>query len=164
MALVGLSKDAVDRYTARTSVPSYCLDLRKHKKRYAKDQQTPNTPAVSLFWALQVAFDVMDKKGGTVGSVKRHAEAAAYVRSRLTKMGFPLVAEPGFESNTVTGFICKDKDEAKKIKDGLTAKGIKIVGCRGIYIDNGLRIAHMANFETKWLEECLDEIEKIKRS
>ena len=163
MALIGLSKEAVELFSKRTSVPSYCLDLRKHKKRYEKDQQTPNTPAVSLFWALQKAFDVLDRNGGLPAAVKRHGDAAAHVREQLTKIGFNLVAEKGFESNTVTGFACKDKEEAKKIKDGLAAKDIKIVGCRGVYVDNGLRIAHMGNFEMKWLDDCLDEIEKIKK-
>ncbi|MFA6530501.1 MAG: aminotransferase class V-fold PLP-dependent enzyme [Candidatus Micrarchaeia archaeon] len=163
MALIGLSAEAVERYTKRDSVPSYYMDLKRHKKRYLKDQQTPNTPAVSLFWSLQVAFDVLDRKGGLVSAVKRHSDAAAYVRKRLVDIGFPLVAEKGFESNTVTGFVCKDKDEAKKIKDGLAATGIKIVGCRGVYVDNGLRIAHMGNFEMKWLEDCLDIIEEIKK-
>lgn len=161
MALVGLSKEAVEIFSKRESVPSYYLDFRRHKKRYEKDQQTPNTPAISLFWALQKAFDILDSKGGLAGAVKRHRDAAEYVRARLTEMGFKLVAEPGFESNTVTGFVCKDKEEAKKIKDGLKAKDILIVGCRGVYAENGLRIAHMGNFEMKWLDACLDEIHKI---
>lgn len=162
MALIGLSKDAVERFSKRESVPSYYLDLRRHKKRYEKDQQTPNTPAVSLFWALQKAFDVLDRQGGLAACVSRHGDAAAHVRKRLTDMGFKLVAEPGFESNTVTGFVCKDKDEAKKIKDELAKQDIKIVGCRGVYADNGLRIAHMGNFKMEWLDACLDAVEKIK--
>jgi aspartate aminotransferase-like enzyme len=72
MALIGLSKDAVERYTSRSYIPSYYCDLRRHKKRYEQDQQTPNTPAITLFWALQKAFDVLDQKGGLAGSVKRH--------------------------------------------------------------------------------------------
>ncbi len=163
MVLVGLSKEAVERFSKRDSVPSYYLDLRRHKKRYEKDQQTPNTPAVSLFWALQKAFDILDRQGGLATCVKRHAAASAHVRNRLTKMGFELVGEPGFESNTVTGFVCKDAEQATKIKNSLAAKGIKIVGCRGVYSNNGLRIAHMGNFEMKWLDACLDEIEKIMR-
>ncbi len=161
MALIGLSKEAVERFSKRESVPSYYLDLRRHKKRYEKDQQTPNTPAISLFWSLQKAFDVLDREGGLPSAVKRHADAAAHVRKRLTEIGFPLVAEKGFESNTVTGFVCKDKEEAKKIKDELAKKDIKIVGCRGVYVDNGLRIAHMGNFKIEWLDACLDEIEAI---
>lgn len=164
MALVGLSKEAVDRFSKRSYIPSYYCDLRRHKKRYEQDQQTPNTPAITLFWALQKAFDVMDKKGGLPGAVKRHSEAAAHVRARLQKLGFPLIADKGFESNTVTGFVCKDAEQAKSIKSRLGSEfGIKIVGSRGKFKDNGLRIAHMGNFEMKDLDACLDAIEKIMK-
>jgi len=163
MAIIGLSKEAVERYTKRENIPSYYCDLRRHKKRYEKDQQTPNTPAISLFWALQTAFDVLDKKGGVPGAVKRHGDAAAHVRKRLVDMGFRLIPEKGFESSTVTGFICKDADQAKRIKSTLAKDGIKIVGSRGAFKDTGLRIAHMGNFEMKNLDACLDAIGRIEK-
>ena len=162
MALIGLSKEAVEKFSKRTYIPSYYCDLRRHKKRYEQDQQTPNTPAITLFWALQKAFDVLDRKGGLPSAVKRHSDAASHVRSRLVKMGFPLIADKGFESNTVTGFVAKDAEAAKSIKSRLASEfGIKIVGSRGKFKDNGLRIAHMGNFEMKDLDACLDAIEKM---
>jgi aspartate aminotransferase-like enzyme len=162
MALLGLSREAVERYSGREDTPSYYADLKRHKKRYGKDRQTPNTPAISLFWALQKAFDVLDRKGGVPESVKRHADAAAYLRKRLTGMGFGLIAEPGFESNTVTGFVCESGEQAKGIKERLKNEfDIRIVGSRGAFKENGLRIAHMGNFEMSWLDACLDSIEKI---
>jgi aspartate aminotransferase-like enzyme len=163
MALIGLSKEAVAVYTKRSYIPSYYCDLRRHKKRYEQDQQTPNTPAISLFWALQKAFDVLDRNGGVAAAVKRHADAAAHVRKRLSSMGFQIIAEKGFESNTVTGFVCKDAEQAKSIKSGLAADGIKIVGARGRFKDNGLRMAHMGNFEMKNLDLCLERMEKLKK-
>jgi aspartate aminotransferase-like enzyme len=164
MALVGLGKEAVARYTKRESIPSYYCDLRRHKKRYEKDQQTPNTPAISLFWALQKAFDVLDSKGGVPAAVKRHGDAAAHVRKRLVELGFQLIPEKGFESSTVTGFVCTNADQAKRIKSTLAKEyGIKIVGSRGAFKDTGLRIAHMGNFEMKNLDACLDGIRKIEK-
>lgn len=162
MALVGLSKEAVEKFSSRDSIPGYYCDLRRHKKRFEKDRQTPNTPAVSLFWALQKAFDVLDRNGGLEACAKRHADAAAYVRGRLEGMGFGLIAEKGFESNTVTGFVCGSAEQAKSIKSRLLSEyGIRIVGSRGAFKDNGLRIAHMGNFRTGDLEHCLDCIGKI---
>jgi len=162
MALIGLGKEAVAKFSKRASIPSYYCDLRRHKKRYEQDQQTPNTPGVTLFWALQEAFNVLDRKGGLPAAVKRHREASEHVRKRLADMGFPLTSEKGFESMTVTGFVCKDAEQAKTIKARLGSEfGYKIVGARGKYKDNGLRIAHMGNFEMKDLDGCLDAIAKI---
>lgn len=165
MALLGLSKQAVERFMERKDIPGYYCNLQRHRKRYLKDQQTPNTPAISLFWALQEAFNVLDRKGGVPAAVERHQKAAAHVRKRLAEIGFPTVAEKGFESNTVTGFVCENPEQAKIIKERLDKEfGIIIVGCRGIYKDNGLRIAHMGNFKIEWLNACLDAIEKIKKT
>jgi aspartate aminotransferase-like enzyme len=111
---------------------------------------------------LQKAFDVMDKKGGLAACVKRHAEAAAYIRKRLTDMGFGLIAEKGFESNTVTGFYCETPEQAKTIRSRLLDEhDIRIVGSRGAFKEKGLRIAHMGNFSMKDIESALDAIEAI---
>lgn len=165
MALLGLSRDAVERYSSRESIPSYYCDLRRHKKRFLKDKQTPNTPGISLFWALQKAFDVMDAGGGLKGAVRRHADAAAHVRKRVGELGFPLIAEKGFESNTVTGFVCETGEQAKSIRSRLASENnVRIVGSRGKFKETGLRIAHMGNFKMQDLDTCLDAIEKMLKA
>lgn len=162
MALVGLSKEAVERYSGRDKVPTYYLDFKRHQKRYQKDQQTPNTPAISLFWALRKAFDIMDGNGGVDTAVKRHMELSAYVRKKVQELGFGLIAEKGFESYTVTGFYADSVERAKMIKDKLAKEyRIKIVGSRGKFKDNGLRIANMGNVTKEELDKCLDAIKKI---
>jgi aspartate aminotransferase-like enzyme len=162
MVLLGLSKDAVEKYSSRDYIPGYYCDLRRHKKRYELSKQTPNTPAISLFRSLQAAFDIMDKEGGPSAWAKRHKEAAAHVRKRLLNMGFDILAESGFESDTVTGFICKDGTEAKKIKSELLEKyDMQIVGSRGPFKENGLRIAHMGNFKIEDFDLLLDAISII---
>jgi aspartate aminotransferase-like enzyme len=162
MALLGLSKEAVEKFTSRDYIPSYYCDLRRHKNRFEKDRQTPNTPGITLFWALQKAFDLIDKQG-LDGCVKRHADAAAHTRKRLSEMDLPLIAEKGFESNTVTGFIVPKP--AKEVRERLkTEYDIQIVGARGKFKDNGLRIAHMGNFKMSDIDKALDAIEKILKS
>ncbi len=160
LTMLGLSRQAVEKYTKRKSIPSYYCDLRRHKERFERDKQTPNTPAITLFWALQKALDVIDKKGGLDACVKRHAEAAAHTRKRLTEMGLQLIAEKGFESNTVTGFV--SPVPAKEIRERLRKEyDIQIVGARGSFKENGLRIAHMGNFNIKDIDRALVAIEKI---
>jgi len=164
MTLLGLSKEAVDRFSSRDYIPSYYMDLRRHKKRFDKDSQSPNTPAISLFHALQKAFDAIDSGGGLETCIKRHEKAAEHVRGKLQEMGFGMIAEKGFESNTVTGFYCKSEEEAKKIRKGLLDEcDIRIVGSRGAFKENGLRIAHMGNFKMKDLDFALECIDKLRQ-
>ncbi|MFH1394523.1 MAG: aminotransferase class V-fold PLP-dependent enzyme [Candidatus Micrarchaeota archaeon] len=163
MALLGLSQEAVERFSSREYVPSYYMDLRRHKKRFEKDRQTPNTPAISLFYALQKAFDAIDEGGGLQACIKRHEDAARHVRSRLKEMGFGMIAERGFESNTVTGFYCKSGEEASMIRKGLLEEyDIRIVGSRGAFKETGLRIAHMGNFRMEDLDRALGCIDKLR--
>lgn len=165
LALLGLSRTAADRIRDRASIPSYYFDLRRHQKRFAKDKQTPNTPAISLMWALQKAFDILDESGGLDECVTRHTAAAAHLRERLKTLGFKLVAEEGFASNTVTGFVCQSATQAKMIKSRLEKDyHIIIAGCRGDFTDTGLRIAHMGNFDPAHLEQCLRAIEDITKN
>ncbi len=162
LAMIGLSKEAVERYSKREKIPSYYLDLKRHQRVYLKDKQTPNTPAISLLWALQAALDVMDRNGGVSGSVKRHMELSEHVRKRVVELGFELIPEKGFESYTVTGFYADSPEKAKLVKDKLWSDyKIKIVGSRGKFKDNGLRIANMGNITEEELDKCLDVMEKI---
>ena len=77
-------------------------------------------------------------------------------------MGLGIIAEKGFESNTVTGFVCPEGIKAKDVRARLLDEfGIQIVGARGAFKENGLRIAHMGNFDMANIEAALDAIEKI---
>jgi len=163
MALLGVSKELSERINSRDKIPNRYCDLRKHKQRFEKDGQTPNTPAISLFYSLQKAFDVLDnERGGLEKTARTHKELGEYVRKRLIEIGFELIAEPGYESHTVTGFKVEN---AKKIKKELFDKGTFIVGCKGVFAENGLRIGHMVFDPDKpsGIDICLDLLEKIKK-
>ncbi|MDD5022657.1 MAG: alanine--glyoxylate aminotransferase family protein [Candidatus ainarchaeum sp.] len=160
LALLGLSDEAVQRINSRDRIPSFYCDLREHKKRYEKDGQTPFTPAISLMWALKKSFDLIDSEG-MENVRKRHKELSEYVRKRVVGAGFELIAEPEFESYTVTAF--KSNGNAKELRKRLKEEfGIVIVGCKGAYAENGLRISNMGHVTKEMLDNCLDALEKIK--
>lgn len=163
LALVGLSKEAVDRINSMENTPSFYHDLRAYKKRYEKDGQTPFTPAISLMRALRKSFDLIDENGGINSALKRHEELSSYTRKRLVELGFKLIAEKGFESRTVTGFITNGnpKEIRKRLKEDF---GIVIVGCKGVYESNGLRISSMGWVTKEMLDSCFDALEKINHS
>ncbi len=160
LALVGLSKDAIERMEKRKEIPTYYINLNRYRKRYLKNKQTPNTPAITIMWALQKSFDKIDEQGGIVGTVKKHEEFAEYTRKRITELGFELIAEEGFRSNTLTSF--KVRGDAKEIKKRMKKDfGIVIVGCKGDFAENGLRIAHMGYINRGMLDSCFKALDEI---
>jgi aspartate aminotransferase-like enzyme len=156
MGIIGLSKDAIGRIESREKIPSHYCDLRRHRKRYLKNKQTPNTPAISLFYALRKSLDIIDSAGGFPAWSQKHVKESEYVRSRITSMGLKLIPEPGFESYALTAFYCEGANEIKKRM--LEEEGITIVGCKGELAGKGLRIAHMGNFRRQDLDACLEAL------
>jgi len=161
MGIVGLSKDAIERIESRDKIPSVYCDLRKHRKRWLKNKQTPNTPAVSLFRSLQMAFDIIDAEGGIEAWADKHKKMSEYVRGRITELGFKLIPEPGFESHSLTAFYVDNANEVKKkIAD---ERKVTVVGCKGELNGKGLRIAHMGNFRKEDIDLGIDTLEKITK-
>ncbi|MCX6768391.1 MAG: aminotransferase class V-fold PLP-dependent enzyme [Candidatus Micrarchaeota archaeon] len=158
-AVIGLSKEAIARFEGREKIPSHYCNLNRHRKTYKEKGQTPNTPAITVFWAIQRCYDHMDKNGGIPAWVEKHRVISEYVRGRITEMGLELIPEKGFESWSLTAFKHGKAADVKKL---LADKyGISIVGCKGDFKDNGLRIAHMGLFDKKNLEIALDILEEV---
>ncbi|MBD3397944.1 aminotransferase class V-fold PLP-dependent enzyme [Candidatus Micrarchaeota archaeon] len=156
MGIVGMSKSAIERIESRDRIPSVYCDLRKHRKRYLKNQQTPNTPAISLFRSMRKAFDTIDKEGGMPAWNEKHNSISAHVRSRIKSLGLKLIPEPGYESPALTAFYCDNADSIKKRM--LEEREITIVGCKGELKGKGLRIAHMGQFKKENLDICIDSL------
>jgi len=162
MGIVALSKSAVERIESREKIPSVYCDLRKHRKRYLKSQQTPNTPAISLFRSMRKAFEIIDQEGGMPAWHEKHNSISSHVRSRITSLGLKLIPEPGYESPALTAFYCENADSIKKMM--LQERDITVVGCKGELKGKGLRIAHMGQFRKEDIDICIDALEEhIKR-
>ncbi|HDQ99156.1 MAG TPA: alanine--glyoxylate aminotransferase family protein, partial [candidate division WOR-3 bacterium] len=99
LAVAIVSQRALDKCRTVTD-RGYYFDYDAMLKRYDKDHQTPTTPAISLFWALDVQLDAMLKET-MPGRYRRHVEMAEYTRGWVQKH-FALFPEPGFESVTLT--------------------------------------------------------------
>jgi aspartate aminotransferase-like enzyme len=133
--------------------------MRKYRKFVVEKQQTPFTPAVSIYFGLKAAFDHMDNEGGPDGSEKRHRKAAEYTHNWAKENGLKVVAEPGFRSNTITAIWA---DNAKDIKKQMREKfDIEIATGMGEYKEKMFRVCHIGNFTMNELEKVLGCLEDI---
>lgn len=137
---------------------SFYLDMKKYKKDL-DGWQTPTTPAVSVLFSVKAAMDYIDAKGGWDAHRAKHAKAAEKSREFVKSMGYPLFAEEGFCSPTITGFILEDADDIRK----RLREEHQLVTARDFGELKGkfFRICHIGNFDDAHLDYAFGCIRKV---
>jgi aspartate aminotransferase-like enzyme len=142
LAVAVVSQRALDK--CRT-VPDrgYYFDYDAMLKRYEKDFQTPTTPAVSLFWALDMELDHILKEG-MKNRYQRHLEMAKFTREWANRY-FKVFPEPGYESVTLTTIANTRSISVKDLNAALGERGMQISNGYGDLKEKTFRIAHMGD-------------------
>ncbi|GCE64793.1 alanine--glyoxylate aminotransferase family protein [cyanobiont of Ornithocercus magnificus] len=105
LSFVAMSKRAWQAYE-RSDLPKFYLDLGSYRETAAKDS-SPFTPAVNLYFGLEVALDMMQIEGlETI--IARHARHRDAVQSAMKAIGLQLFAAEGHGSPAVTAVMSGD--------------------------------------------------------
>jgi aspartate aminotransferase-like enzyme len=105
LAMVSVSERAW-KAAAEAKTPRFYFDFGKARD-YLQQGQTPWTPAVSVFFALDVAVDMLIQEG-LENIFARHRRIGAKVRQGVKSLGLKLLADEKFASNTVTSIRVPD--------------------------------------------------------
>jgi aspartate aminotransferase-like enzyme len=158
LAVAIVSQRALDK--CRT-VPDrgYYFDYDAMLKRYDKDFQTPTTPAVSLFWALDVQLEAIVKEG-MQNRYQRHLEMAKFTREWANKY-FKVFSEPGYESVTLTNVANTRNIVVKDLNGELGRRWMQISNGYGDLKEKTFRIAHMGDLTMADMKEVTAAITDI---
>jgi aspartate aminotransferase-like enzyme len=158
LAVAIVSRRALDK--CRT-VPDrgYYFDYDAMLKRYEKDFQTPTTPAISLFWALDLELDYILKEGMRT-RYRRHVEMAEFTREWANKY-FKVFPEPGYESVTLTTVANTRNIVVKDLNGELAKRGMQISNGYGDLKEKTFRIAHMGDLTMADMKEVTAAITDI---
>jgi aspartate aminotransferase-like enzyme len=150
LAISIVSQRALDK-TRTVADRGYYFDYDAMLKRYDKDFQTPTTPAVSLFWALDLELDHILKEG-MQNRYQRHLEMAKFTRDWAAKY-FKVFAEPGYESVTLTTVANTRNIVVKDLNGELGKRGMQISNGYGDIKEKTFRIAHMGDLTMADMKE-----------
>jgi aspartate aminotransferase-like enzyme len=141
LAFVSISPRAWERQ-AQAQLPKFYFDWLQ-ARRAADDGGTPWTPALSLFFGLQVALRLM-REEGLERLFERHRVLAQFTREGLADLDLRLVADPRFASPTVTTAYVPDGSDPKALLRGLEDRHrVVLAGGQGRLEGRILRIGHM---------------------
>jgi aspartate aminotransferase-like enzyme len=140
------------------------FDLIEFEKNILKNQ-TPNTPAVSLFYALDEQLKAI--KAETIEARwERHNAMAKCTYEWVEHMrarGVPLsvLAPDGFRSPAVTCIRVPENMSGSRISSQMKSRGYVIASGYGPLKDSTFRIGHMGDHTVAELEELLNVLEEI---
>jgi predicted phosphoserine aminotransferase len=124
-------------------------------ERNIQKNQTPNTPAVSLLYALAEQVTYIETEG-LDDRLDRHRRMAERTWAWCEERGLRILAAPGFRSPTVTTVYCPDGWTGPSLAAAVKARGFQIATGYGRMKDETFRIGHMGDHSPAALEELLD--------
>jgi aspartate aminotransferase-like enzyme len=141
LAFVSMSARAWQAY-AESKIPRFYLDLGKARDS-AKNGQTPWTPAVSLYYGMDVALQMLEAEGWEA-VFARHQNCANAAREGVRGLGLSLFADPRYASNTVTTVKAPEGVSVSDLRKALRERHeIVIAGGQGPMSGKVFRIGHL---------------------
>jgi aspartate aminotransferase-like enzyme len=158
MTMIAASQRAWEAHKT-AKLPRFYFDWTSALK-YLEKWQQPATPAVSLFYAFDVALELMLQEGREA-IFERHAKAGEYVRTRAQQMGIRLLADPRYASNTVTALLVPEGIQSKTFLKQLREQdGVVLAGGQDHMKEKLFRVGHLGFFSHEDLVRTMDAVEK----
>ena len=127
---------------------------------YASKNQTPNTPAIPLFFAAELQLAAIVAETMPVRWARHAAMAAqtyAWVDSLAARHGDELrvLATAGKRSPSVTSIVLPERIKSSAVLKAVKERGFTIGSGYGKNKDTSIRIGHMGDHTLKGLGRCL---------
>jgi aspartate aminotransferase-like enzyme len=158
LAMVSVSEKAWQAHT-KAKMPRYYWDFSKAKD-FLQKGQTPWTPAISIFYALDTTLDLMLSEGLN-NIFARHARIAQIARNGIKWLGLSLFPEEDYASNTVTAVNATDKIDVPKLIQVLREDhDVIIAGGQRKLAGKIFRIGHLGSVEDDDIKFVLEALNK----
>ncbi len=164
LALAVASERALDR-AGEVENRGFYFDLLKFEKNLERSQ-TPNTPAVSLLFALERQLNRMMGEG-LEARWDRHDQMARrtyeWVDETAARTGRPfrVLAPDGYRSPCVTMIMLPEGLTGSDVVAGVGAKGYTVATGYGRLKEQGFRIGHMGEHTLDELDALLSVVDEV---
>ena len=158
LAFISFNQRAWKAYE-NSRIQKYYFDIGKAKS-YAERGQTPFTPAVSLYYGLDLALEMMTREGLEQINA-RHAAIGEYTRAKAKLLGLKLLAEGPNASNTVTSIVVPEGVNAGELLKILNDDFNTVLASgQGKLAGKIVRIGHMGIVGREDIDAAIDALEQ----
>lgn len=158
LAMVSVSARGWQAYE-QARMPRFYFDLKKAKDFYEKGQ-TPWTPAISGFYALDVALQQLVEEG-IENVAARHQRVADRARAGVEALGLELlVKHAAWRSNTVTAIVVPEGIEGAAVSKLLREEyDVVIGGGQGALTGKIWRLGHLGYCSEADIDDALAKMQ-----
>ena len=154
LAMISLSPRAWDA-VEKSTMPKFYFDL-KQARDYGARSQTPWTPAIPVFYALDASLGQLLDEGLPAIHARHHA-AGERVRSGVKALGLSLFPDDeAYASDTVTAINCPDGIAVADIRKAAADMGVVLAGGQARLSDSIFRIGHLGYMPDEELDEAVE--------
>jgi 2-aminoethylphosphonate-pyruvate transaminase len=139
----------------------YYLDMKRHRRYLAELRQTPFTPAVSSFFALETALDELAEQGGVPARRDLYRKRALRIRRVFADLGFESLTNTGRESHTISTLRLPEFLTVDALYWGLKARGFVVYHCKGALAERHIQVANMGEISDATLDSFLAAVTDV---
>jgi aspartate aminotransferase-like enzyme len=155
----GVASREYMRYVSDAAARGVYFDLLEFEQCVAKNQ-TPNTPAISLLYALDVqlgaiAAEGLDQRWMRHAAMARATAEWAYAAGERLGVDLEILAPAGARSPTVSALVLPDGVRGDDVVAEVARRGYTIGGGYGKLRDRTVRIGHMGDHTVSGVRDCL---------
>jgi len=157
LAFVSMSERAWQAFET-SKMPRFYFDLAEHRE-FLKKGQTPFTPAVSIFYGLDVALEKLEAEG-VEAVYARHARLAQMTREGVKRLGLELfVRDERYASDTVTAVKCPEGVKVKDLRNLMEDEfDVVLAGGQGKISDSIFRIGHLGLVSEADIQDVIESL------
>jgi 2-aminoethylphosphonate-pyruvate transaminase len=135
----------------------YYLNLKRYHSFSRSVAQTPFTPAVSNFFALDAALDELLQEG-TVHRIRHYRMINRRIRKAFRRMGLEQLTSTGHESHTITTLKVPEYIDFVDLYEEMKSRGYIIYNCKEHLENRYFQIANMGELSDEMIQGFLDSL------
>lgn len=149
----------IDEFETLSHFPirNYYLSLSRFFQFAQSKKQTPNTPSVQLFFALNEAFKMILEESPE-NRFAFQAKKAAYFRNGLQTLGLSLLHPDHPLSNAVSTVILPDHVDFSSLRENLRQRGFIVYGGKGPLLGKVFQVSTMGAIQIQDVQDLLDAL------
>ena len=158
---IGAFSEIVFEIANKVENRGWYFDIPLYKKFNDEKDGTPSTPPMPQIFGLNASLRLIEKMGGKKNWLEMYNRRAERIRSGVREMGLRLLAEPGFESPTITAIYAPKHLSGPQVYELMRERGYELAKGYGELKEKTFRIGHMGYITDEDVENMLSALKEV---